>query len=419
MALTNVQPQIPLSLPAHIGARMAPNRFWAQPMECNDADDDGVFTDVTLERYRRLLEGGFGVVEVEAVTLQRQSRARRTQLALDVDDPRSRRAWERFLAWKRDNYPQQLLVVQLHHSGELSDPSFSRRVCVKQRPGYGGDLIDEKYIDAEIDRCVRAANFLWRAGADGVDLKFCHGYLWSQVFRPYNDRAWRYGGSLAARSRALLELCERVRHATPDDGFLVGAKLSVWDEFPGGVGHDGPNSPIIDPRETIRLAQGLEARGASWFLETLGDCGCGWGLMCPDHYTAGTVMQHITAARTLRDRLAPQTTVICGGLSALRDGRSNGLSGVSPEEASLFAMGNARISAGDFNMVALGRQSLADPDTPRKYLEGEVEKIRWCTCCNHCGALEGGQAHVGCATYDGTYAKAYAQLSHRHLPCDA
>ena len=265
---------------------------------------------------------------------------------------------------------------------------------------------------------MKAAHFLACSGADGVDLKFCHGYLPSQILRPYNDRRWKYGGSFENRARFAYELCEKVRRAIPDEKFLIGAKVSMYDEMPGGQGHAGPYSPIIDPAESVALCKELEDRGANFFIETLGNAGCGWSLMCPDRYSAGNVFQHMTMAKLLRRNLRPETTVICGGLSVLRDGKNNGLSGLDPEKNSLFYWGNTCIEAGDFDMIALGRQSLADPFLPQKYIDKKTDEIRWCLCCNRCGELEAAQECCGCAVYNKPYVERYKALKQKHFPCD-
>ena len=245
----------PLARPIYIGKRLVKNRFMIQPMECGDSNLRGGFSEDTLRRYENLFRGGAGVVVMESVTLQYESRARRHQLLLDIDDPDNRDMWEAFVRDKKLHYPNTLLIVQLNHSGEISDPSFAKRVCVKPLSGFGGMLIDEDYIEKTIKSYVDACRFLAHIGVDGVDLKFCHGYLGSQIVRPYNDRQWKYGGSFENRARYAYELCEKVRYAVPDERFLIGAKISVYEEIPGGQGHAGPNSPMIDPTNLSACAK--------------------------------------------------------------------------------------------------------------------------------------------------------------------
>ena len=410
MAMVRGITSTPLERPIRIGTHLVKNRFVIQPMECGDSNLRGGFSEDTLQRYENLFRGGAGVVVMESVTLQYESRARKNQLLLDVNDPDNRNMWESFVRDKKLHYPNTLLIVQLNHSGEISDDSFSRRVCVKPLPGFGGTLIDEDYIEETIDAYVQAARFLAYIGVDGVDLKFCHGYLGSQILRPYNDRRWKYGGSFENRARFAYKLCEKVRYAVPHESFLIGAKVSVYEEMPGGQGHAGPYSPIIDPTESIRLCKGLESRGASFFIETLGNAACGWQLMCPSKDAPENVYQHITAAKLLRKNLRPETTVICSGLSILRNGKNNGMQGTDPEKNNLFYWGNTCIEQGDFDMIALGRQSFADPSLPAKYLSGKQDEIHWCTCCNKCGALLGSQKHTGCAVYNPIYAESHRAL---------
>ena len=53
--------------PIKIGVRDCQNRFFSQPMECNDADVDGNPTDLTYQRYENLFKGEAGLVSLEAV----------------------------------------------------------------------------------------------------------------------------------------------------------------------------------------------------------------------------------------------------------------------------------------------------------------------------------------------------------------
>lgn len=401
----------PLERELYIGKRKVKNRFAIQPMECNDANLRGTFSVQTLKRYKALCEGGAGFIVMESVTLQSESTARKTQLLLDVDDPANRADWQKFMEYKCRHYPDTVFVVQFNHSGELSDEKFSKRITVKPLPGFGGELVDEEYIRKTIDLYVRASKFLYDIGADGVDLKFCHGYLGSQILRPYNDRNWGYGGPLENRARFAYELCEKVRRAVPDEKFLIGAKYSIWDEMPGGQGHGGPDSPIIEPEESLEICKGLEERGASFFIETLGNGGISWKLMCPDSDSCENVYRHMTAARMLKQSLKPETAVIGSGLSLLRDGTRNGFAGVDPARNNLFYWGNIGIENGYFDLIGLGRQSLADPNLPEKYIQGQIGTVDWCRCCNLCGGLMNLQQGVGCVIHNRYYSDLYKKVS--------
>ena len=255
----------PLFTPIKIGPKTAVNRIVFNAMECNDADKQGNPSELTYRRYRRCLEGNAGVIDVEAISVLEDSRGRLNQL---IGSQANLPALSKFIAEMKRINDKPLLLIQLTHSGELSDPKFSRRVCVKPLPGLGGDLLTEEEVEDIIDKFVTSTRVAYDAGADGVDVKLCHGYIGSQFLRPYNDRKWKYGGPWENRTRFAYEIYERIRKAIPDPGFLIGSKVSVWEGFPGGCGTAGPDTPIIDLTESLDLARGLEARGANFVLQS-------------------------------------------------------------------------------------------------------------------------------------------------------
>ena len=374
-----------LGQPMAIGGLTAKNRFVVQPMECCDAQDGGLHSKYTFKRYDNYAKGGAGIVIVEAVTLQYETRSTKNQLLLDVNSPASRLMWQRFIGTLKKNYPDTIFIVQLQHAGEVASDKFSTRVCVKAREGFGGKLVDADYIDGVIDQSVEAAKFLYSIGCDGVDLKFCHGYIGSQILRPFNDNNWKYGGSWVNRSRYAFDMCERVRLAVPDDKFLIGSKVSVFEGFTGGQGQAGPNSDKIDLTETIKLCQGLEARGASYFVETIGNATMDWKLMSPGPGNKNWVYAHLAAAKVLRDSLKPSTVVIGGGLSILKD--------------KVATVCEEAIRDHIFDGAAYGRQAFADPYMPNKYLAGQMDKINWCLCCDRCGGLLLNSRNAYCEIY--------------------
>ena len=238
--------------PIKIGNRECPNRFFIQAMECTDADEEGNPSALTVERYSNLFKGEAGMITLEAITITDECRSRLNQLCIM---PRNAKALEKFVADLKKINPKALFVFQLTHSGELSNPEFSRRVTVKPLPGFGGNVLTEEEVDKIMDQFVLAARIAYDAGADGIDLKLCHGYLGSQILRPYNDRKWKYGGPWENRRRFAFDLYERISKEINDPNFLIGSKISAWEGFPGGFGtrprfaHHGPHrTPRPDSR---------------------------------------------------------------------------------------------------------------------------------------------------------------------------
>ncbi len=385
--------------PIKIGQRVSPNRFFIQAMECNDEDETGNPSESTTQRYEELFRGEAGLVSLEAISITRESRSRDNQLTIMAPN---KEPLTQFVKRVKAANPKSLFIFQLTHSGELSNPSFSRRVTVKPLHGYGGDLLTEEEVDKIIDGFVLAAQIAHDAGADGIDMKLCHGYFGSQVLRPYNDRKWKYGGSWENRSRFAFDLYERISRAVNDKNFLIGSKISAWEGFPGGFGTAGPNSPVIDLTEPIALLKGLEERGAQYFIQSAGSPSITISLTQVDKHVPYFAYLHQTFSKIFKDNVKPETVIIGSNFSLFRNGK-NGLCAVSEEDSSLLHFGAKCIEDSVTDMIALGRQSFADPLLPKKLREGNEKDIKYCTVCDNCLELLIQQSKVGCCTYNKYY----------------
>ncbi|MEI6100318.1 MAG: 2,4-dienoyl-CoA reductase [Eubacteriales bacterium] len=399
-----------LAKPIKIGKKTAKNRFVIQPMECCDASQGGGFSDEAIQRYTDLFEGDAGVIVFESITMQYDSRARDMQISLQPDNKDNIKEWTKFIKDMKAINPDPLLIVQLNHSGEISGGGDKKRVCVKPLHGFGGDLVDEKYVEDTIDMFVKTSKILYDLGADGVDLKFCHGYFGSQVLRPYNDRKWKYGGAWENRRRFAFDMTEKVRKAVNDDKFIVGSKVSMWEGFPGGQGSAGPDTAIIDLTESIDLVKGLEERGANFILESTGAPSITMALHMPDKAKPDDCYLHFTMAKIIRENLKNKDTVVMGGAYSVLNNGKNNLQAVQPEWNNMFHWGNYNIEHGYADMISLGRQSLADPKLPIKYCEDREDEIKWCTACDNCVELLIQQTNVGCCTHNKHYTKLLQQV---------
>ncbi|MDP2790922.1 MAG: hypothetical protein Q8O15_04090, partial [Rectinemataceae bacterium] len=114
---------------------------------------------------------------------------------------------------------------------------------------------------------------------------------------------------------------------------------------------------------------------------------------------------HFTFQKAVRDVLKPETVVIGSGYSVLNNG-NNQLQARNREENTLMFWANKNIHDRVTDMVAIGRQSLADGQLPRKLAEGKEADIHWCTACDNCIELLIRQKNVGCTTWDKEYGQA-------------
>ncbi|KAI0540599.1 NADH:flavin oxidoreductase/NADH oxidase-like protein [Xylaria digitata] len=77
-----------------------------------------------------------------------------------------------------------------------------------------------------VDGFSYAAEYLQKAGFDGIELHAAHGYLLSQFLsETSNQRTDEYGGSLRNRPRLVTEIAEAIRRRT-NPGFVLGIKLN-------------------------------------------------------------------------------------------------------------------------------------------------------------------------------------------------
>lgn len=382
--------------PVKIGPRVAQNRFFVQAMETNMEDPSGNPSEETTQRYCDLAAGEAGLITLEAITVTRESRARDNQLTIM---PQNQEPLTKFMDKVHAANSKSLVVFQLTHSGELSNPAFSRRVTPNPLPGYGGDVLTEDDVAHIMDDFVQAAKIAYDAGADGIDLKLCHGYFGSQMIRPYNDRNWKYGGSWENRTRFPYELMERIRKAVPDKNFLIGSKISAWEGFPGGFGTEGPHSPIMDLTEPLDLIKGLEERGASYIVQSAGSPSITVSLTQADKHVPYFAYLHQYWAKEFRKALKPETVVIGSNFSPFRSGK-NGLCAVTEEESNLLNYSEWCVENDVCDMIGLGRQSFADPFLPKKVREGKLDEIKYCLLCDSCLELLIQQSKVGCVAFD-------------------
>jgi 2,4-dienoyl-CoA reductase (NADPH2) len=130
-------------------------------------------------------------------------------------------------------------IIQLHFSGRQRDLPRKEFVGVlapsaTDRPDLLYGLRARRMTIPEIRDLVeaygRAARRAREAGADGIEIVACNGYVLHQFLSSaINDRTDEYNGDLKTRARILLEVLGAVRAEVGRD-FFVSMKLSGRDE---------------------------------------------------------------------------------------------------------------------------------------------------------------------------------------------
>jgi 2,4-dienoyl-CoA reductase-like NADH-dependent reductase (Old Yellow Enzyme family) len=84
----------------------------------------------------------------------------------------------------------------------------------------------EGEIASIIDKFAHAAEFLEKAGYDGIELHGAHGYFLAQFLsQTTNKRTDKYGGPLENRLRIIVEIAEEVRKRV-SKSFILGIKIN-------------------------------------------------------------------------------------------------------------------------------------------------------------------------------------------------
>jgi 2,4-dienoyl-CoA reductase-like NADH-dependent reductase (Old Yellow Enzyme family) len=388
-----------LKSPLQIGTRIVPNRIVNQPMECNDADEVGNPTELTFERYRKLAQGGAGIIIVEALTITQESRARKNQLGIYE---KTAPTLERLVKEMRGINSKPLILFQITHSGQQSGADFSRLVSVYPLPGQETHILTEGEISKIGDDFARAALIAKQVGADGIDFKHCHGYLCAEMLRPVNTRKDRFGGSFENRTRFFSDTAEKIKKSAGSGSFLLGARFSIYEGIPGGFGTTGPGEVIEDLREPLEFARRMESLGFHYVNVSAGIPAITPEIVRPTKLYPEGVYRHFGWTQAVKK--AVSIPVIGSGYSYLRDGK-NELKNSDPAKRSFLHWAEKNLKEGVCDLVGIGRQSLADPLFAQKILAGKSSEVQYCLACGGCSLLLRSQAPTGCSIYSEYYRK--------------
>ncbi|MDB5470082.1 MAG: 12-oxophytodienoate reductase [Caulobacter sp.] len=333
-----------LKLPNRIA--MASMARWATP-----GGDPAPLADF----YRRRVEGGTGLILTEGANPNRPAAG---------NDPNSLKLHGPAL----DHWPAVTgavhkaggaIVPQLWHCGATAKPGQKWAPLApfespsgRQAPGMArGIVMDEIAILETIAAFADAAESAKAAGFDGVEVHAGHGYLLDQfLWAATNDRTDHWGGAtLAERSRFPLEVVKAVRAAVGPD-FAISLRISQW------------KSADLTAR-LVETPQALEAWLAP-FIEVGVDIVSVSQLRWDTPEFEGSPL---SLSGWVKKALGVPT-ILAGGIGMSGDFISAFMGAPGrPEPLDAVA---ARLAAGEFDLIAVGRGLLADPDWAHRVQDG-------------------------------------------------
>jgi 2,4-dienoyl-CoA reductase-like NADH-dependent reductase (Old Yellow Enzyme family) len=255
--------------------------------------------------------------------------------------------------WHSNRYPAFLAVRQ---EGERVGPS--PRIGKTEWWEEEGEI--RELTEAEIQDIVakfgKAAAGARAAGFDFVEIHGAHAYLLNQFFSPrFNQRTDRYGGDLQGRMRLGLECVAAIRQQVGKD-YPLFYRLGAWEDAPGGVTLE----------ESIEFARALEAAGVD----------------CLD----------ISVARGIPDPSTPEGASPISPLKKAPMGTFAWIAAAIKQAVNIPVIAVGRVNShkvaeeilqqGKADLIAIGRQLIADPFWVKKVAEGRFKEIVACDSCN-------------------------------------
>ena len=342
-----------------------PNRIVMAPMTRNFSPG-GVPGANVADYYRKRAEGETGLIVTEGTGIDRPE-------ARNHPDIPEFHGEEPLAGWKAVveavHGAGGKIAPQLWHTGLVppQNPAFPRPgepegpSGIDGRGGDFGHAMSEEDIADTIAAFASAAGHAAALGFDAVELHGAHGYLIDQFFwDAMNVRKDDWGGaSLPERSRFAVETVRQVRAALPESMPLI-LRLSQWKQ----------------QDYTARLAATPDEMEA-WlapFVEAGADV-----LHCSQRRFWEPEFPDLDGEKGLNfagwaKKLTGAATISVGSVSL--DGDFFGAFIGQGSETRDLAELERRMDAGEFDMIAVGRALIANPDWARLVREGRQGELK-------------------------------------------
>lgn len=382
-----------------IGDFELPNRFVALPMEGVDAVD-GYPSQLTIDKYRDIAKGGYGLVWVEATSVNLEGRSNDNQLYINDDNFDKFEKLNNIIkseslksSYKKECYT----VLQLNHSGRYSNVSKKENSQIathrpdldkKRNIEEDRDLVTDLYLDQLKEDYLRAAILSKKAGFDAVDIKACHGYLLSELLSA-KDRKGKYGGSFENRIRFLMDTIDLIQKNEMCKGLDIVVRLNMADMTKNGFATT--ENLNFDLDETIRLIKLLREKNIKIISLTLGNpyfisyMNKPSDLKKNDDIESPFVSEKRIFEMTSRlQGLFPDINFVGLGYTFFRQFGAN--------------IAENQIRNNNISLAGFGRQILSYPDMPNDINENKkMDSNKVCITCNLCSTLKSNFLPTGCA----------------------
>jgi len=340
----------PLTLPC--GQTLA-NRFCKSAMTEGLASPNGQATTALQRLYATWAHGGAGLLISGNIAIDARYLERAGNVVVEDDSGMvALKAWADAV-----HLGGSRLWAQISHPGRQCPrlvnltPLAPSEVQLKMVANFGRPrAATEADILDIIARFGRTAGVLKAAGFDGVQVHAAHGYLLSQFLSPRtNQRTDRWGGALANRASALLEVVRSVRGAV-GPGYPVSVKLNSSDFVKGGFTLD----------ESIQVVRWLSETGID-LLEISG------GTYEQLEFFRGRADDEIRDSTRHREAMFLEYAKAIKAAAAMPVMVTGGFRTLAGMQSAL--------QQGHTDMIGLARPFCLDPDFPARMMAGTLQSL--------------------------------------------
>ncbi|RZA23466.1 MAG: NADH:flavin oxidoreductase [Proteobacteria bacterium] len=348
--------------PFHCKSLHLKNRIVMAPMT-RSFSPGGIPTDDVTAYYERRAQGEVGLILSEGTVIDRPSSSN------DPNVPRfhgpALDGWQKVI--HAVTKAGGAMAPQIWHMGLMPDHQSGWKTPVpfegpSNKTGWGkenGVAMTEEAIWQTIAAYAKAAGDAKRLGFQAVELHGAHGYLIDQFFwEKTNTRTDSFGGkTLKERSRFAIEVVKAVRKAVGEDHAII-LRLSQWKPAEYG------DKLAKTPKEMEDWLLPLSAAGVDIFH-------CSqrrfWEVEFED---SGSPLNFAGWAKKITGK--PTITVGSIGLSGEFTSAFKGEASTPTELNALIE----RLDRGEFDLVAVGRALLSDPNWVKKIRTGKDAELK-------------------------------------------
>ena len=336
--------------PIQIGPMTVKNRFVVPPMGNNFANPDGTWSDQSVAYYAERAKGQFGLITIEATVVHHGAKGGPKKPCL-YDDSSIESLKKITDACHAEGAKVSIQLQNAGPEGNAKNAGAPIEAASAIPSVYGKDTpieVPTEKVYELVKGYGDAAERAMKAGADAVEIHMAHGYLVNSFISPRtNKRVDEFGGNFENRMRFPRLIVEEVKRRVGGKVAIL-ARINSSDEVEGGD----------DVHDSAAIAAYLE------------DCGVE-GL-------------HVSRAVHIKDEYMWAPTAVHAGFSAdlvteIKRAVSIPVITVGRYTEPYYA--ELLLREGRADLVAFGRQSLADPHMPEKAMNDNLEDLVPCIAC--------------------------------------